>query len=129
MKPEAINKKRPKNLNLAKLRLPLPALVCILHRISGAFLFLSIPIFLWALQRSLESADSFQGLQAIAQRPSARLVLLGCTWAFLHHFFAGIRHLALDARWGMELHQARFSSKLVLVVSLLLTVVTGVLWW
>jgi len=130
LKPDpTIKRKRPKNLNLAKVRLPIPALVSILHRLSGVILFLIIPVFLWALQQSLASADGFQGLLAIAEHPLAKLVLLGCAWAFLHHFFAGVRHLAMDARWGVELKQARLSSKLVLVVSLLLTAVTGALLW
>jgi succinate dehydrogenase / fumarate reductase cytochrome b subunit len=129
MKAESIIKRRPKNLNLAKVRLPVTALVSILHRISGTFLYLSIPVFLFALQRSLETEASFKGLQAMAEHPLAKLILLGCAWAFIHHFFSGIRHLALDARCGIELRQARFTSKLVLTASLLLTAVTGVLLW
>ncbi|HSH72121.1 MAG TPA: succinate dehydrogenase, cytochrome b556 subunit [Methylophilaceae bacterium] len=125
----AIKKKRPKNLNLTKVRLPIPALVSILHRASGVFLFLMIPLLLWALQSSLESEQGFQQLQAIAAHPLTKLLLLVFAWAFLHHFFAGIRHLALDARWGVELKQARLTSKLVLIVSVLLTLATGAWLW
>lgn len=120
---------RPKNLNLAKVRLPVPALVSILHRASGVFLFLLIPLVLWALQSSLESTQSFEALLSVVRHPLSKLVILGLAWSFLHHFFAGIRHLALDARCGIELKQARLSSKLVLVVSLALTLLAGVWLW
>jgi len=130
MKPEVgIKKKRPKNLNLTKVRLPIPALVSILHRASGVLLFLAIPFLLWGLQSSLASEQSFGQLMAIAAHPLLKLVLLVCAWAFLHHFLAGMRHLALDARWGIELKQARLTSKLVLIFSLLLTLATGVWLW
>jgi len=125
----AIKKKRPKNLNLTKVRLPIPALVSILHRASGVFLFLVIPLLLWALQASLRSEQGFQQLQVVIAHPLSKLLLLLFTWAFLHHFFAGMRHLALDARWGVELKQARLTSKLVLIFSVLLTLAIGVWLW
>ena len=53
-------RQRPKHLNLFKIRQPIPAIVSILHRISGAVLFLFfIPFGLSALQGSLHSAESF----------------------------------------------------------------------
>jgi len=130
MKPDlAIKKKRPKNLNLTKVRLPIPALVSILHRVSGVLLFLIIPFVLWGLQSSLASEQSFEQLVTVAAHPLIKLVVLVCAWAFLHHFFAGMRHLALDARWGIELKQARLTSKLVLIFSLILTLAAGVWLW
>ena len=41
----AIKKKRPKNLDLPTIRLPLPGILSIIHRISGAVLFLLLPFF------------------------------------------------------------------------------------
>lgn len=120
---------RPKNINLTTIRLPLPALVSILHRASGFVLFLLIPLLLWGLQRSLQSPAGFEQVLQLAAHPFMKLVLLGIAWAFFHHFLAGLRHLALDMHWGAELAQARLTSKLVLVLSLLLTLLTGVKLW
>jgi succinate dehydrogenase / fumarate reductase, cytochrome b subunit len=50
-------------------------------------------------------------------------------WAFLHHFFAGIRYLLLDLQWGIELKPARGSAWVVLIVSLALTVILGMKLW
>ena len=61
--------------------------------------------------------------------PLAKLLLIGLLWAFLHHFCAGIRFLALDLHKGTELQAARNSSRIVLIVSLVLTVLIGVKLW
>lgn|SRR5689334_12027154 len=120
---------RPKNLNLTTIRLPVPALVSILHRISGFLLFLILPLVLWALQKSLQSPAGLQQVLALAAHPLSKLLLLGLAWAFLHHFLAGLRHLAMDMRWGVELAHARITSKLVLAGGLLLTIWLGVKLW
>ncbi len=124
-----MDKTRPKNLNLITIRLPLPALVSILHRLSGAVLFLILPLLLLALQYSLASPASFARLAALAEHPLIKLLLLGLVWAFLHHLFAGLRHLACDLNWGLELAQARFSNKLVLAGGLLTTLLVGAMLW
>ena len=124
-----MHKKRPKYLNLLKIRLPLPGWVSILHRISGAALFLFIPFLLWLLQQSLGSAESYEGFKNALANPLVKLVLFGLVWAFLHHFFAGIRYLALDMHLGIELGPARASSTAVLIASILLTLLIGVRLW
>jgi succinate dehydrogenase / fumarate reductase cytochrome b subunit len=50
-------------------------------------------------------------------------------WAFLHHFCAGLRYLAIDLHLVANLKQARDSSKVVMLASLLLTILTGALLW
>jgi len=122
-------KKRPKHLDLPKIRLPMPGFVSILHRISGAGLFVSLPFLLYLLQLSLGSPESFETLRAIMSHPLSKLVLLGLLWALLHHLCAGIRFLALDLHLGIALPQARASSAAVLVVSLALTLILGVKLW
>ena len=122
-------KKRPKHLDLLKIRLPLPGWVSILHRISGAALFLFIPFLLWLLQASLGSAESHEGFKNALSNPLVKLVLFGLVWAFLHHFFAGIRYLTLDMLLGIELGPARASGTAVLIVSMVLTLLIGVRLW
>ena len=120
-----MNKKRPKHLALHKIKLPLPGLVSILHRASGIMLFISLPLLLWMLQASLRSIETYTQLIVFLQHPLSKLVQLGLLWAFFHHFCAGIRFLALDLHIGSSLAQARASSKWVMGISLLLTVLTG----
>jgi succinate dehydrogenase / fumarate reductase cytochrome b subunit len=121
-----MNNKRPKHLALHLIKLPLPGFVSILHRLSGVILFFALPLLLWVLQASLRSIETYTGLVDILHNPLSKLVCLGLIWAFLHHFCAGIRYLAIDLHLGSSLAQARASSKWVMGVSLLLTVLIGV---
>ncbi len=105
------------------------AVVSGMHRISGAVLFLFLPLILWMLQMSLESQQSFEAFKAVAANPFVKIVLLGLLWGYLHHLCAGVRHLALDLHMGTELPAARASSWAVLAVSVGLTVIGGVILW
>ncbi len=123
-------KPRPVYLNLVAIRLPLPGIVSILHRISGAFLFLAgIPLLLAFVGASLASPESFASLKACLANPLAKLAALVFAWAYLHHFCAGIRYLLLDIDVGVDLPAARRSSVVVLVVSLALTLFVGWRLW
>ena len=121
-----MNKNRPKHLALHLIKLPLPGFVSILHRLSGVILFLSLPLLLRAFQASLRSIDSYTELMEVLQNPLIKLICIGLLWALLHHFCAGIRYLAIDLHLGSSLAKARASSKWVMVVSLVLTVLIGV---
>ncbi|HYC48150.1 MAG TPA: succinate dehydrogenase, cytochrome b556 subunit [Burkholderiales bacterium] len=120
---------RPKFLNLLQIRQPVPAVVSILHRISGAVLFLFLWLFLAGLQKSLVSPESYAELIAYIAHPLAKLLLLALLWAYLHHTFAGVRHLALDLRWGIDLPKARASAWAVLVLGFAITALVGVVLW
>ena len=117
----AISKRRPKNLDLKTIRLPLPGVLSIIHRLSGAGLFVMLPVLLWLLQASLESQESFAVFLALAMHPLAKIIALGLIWFYLHHFCAGIRYLLLDLHVGVDLEAARRSSKIVFAVSIVLT--------
>ena len=121
----ALKKKRPLWYNLSLLNLPLPGVVSILHRISGALLFLFAAWLLYLLDASLTSPERYAAIKATLAHPLARLVLLGLLWAFLHHLCAGVRYLFLDIHKGVDLPTARLTSALVLGVSLALTAVLG----
>ena len=120
-----LTKPRPKYLAIHEIRLPLAGFVSILHRVSGAGLFLLLPFLICLLQLSLGTAENFQTFKAIVGNPLAELVLFGLCWAYLHHFCAGIRFLLLDLHVGIEKEASRASAKGVLVVSLGLTLVVA----
>jgi len=126
---ETTVRKRPKHLALHQIRQPIPAIVSILHRISGAGLFLMLPLLLWLFDRSLGSATAYDAYREVVAHPLVKLVLFGLLWAYLHHFCAGIRFLLLDLHVGTDLQAGRRSAWAVLVVSLALTFVIGVALW
>ena len=126
-------KLRPKYLSLQALlfeiRLPLPGWVSILHRISGALLFVALVWLLWMLDRSLSSEAAFNKIKHYAGLWPVKLSLLVLAWAYCHHFCAGIRYLLLDLDKGVDLETARLTSWIVLAASLSLTAFFGFTLW
>ncbi len=116
-------KKRPKNLDLTTIRLPLPGKVSILHRVSGVGLFLFLPVLLWFFSASLTSAETFATFRSVFASLPAKVVLAGLLWAFVHHFCAGIRFLLLDLHVGIEKEAARKSAAVVFAVSIPLALI------
>ncbi len=88
--------KRPKHLNLLKIRMPVTAVVSFLHRVSGIVLFLSIPYIMWLLSNSLVDEAGFTHVVSILNSAGGKLANIILLWAISHHFFAGIRFLLLD---------------------------------
>ena len=122
-------KNRPKNLNLFTIRLPINAVVSILHRVSGVGLFLALPLILLALQYSVRSPKSYAILTNQLDTWFVKLVLVGLSWAFFHHFFAGIRHLLQDIHWMTSLNNARFSSRVILWLVGITTIIFAIVIW
>ncbi len=111
-------KSRPVFLEIPNIRLPIPGIVSILHRISGVGLFLMLPVLLYLFSGTLDRESSFEAYRSVISNPFVKLILIGLLWAYLHHFFAGIRFLFLDAHKGLELNTARNTAKAVFASAL-----------
>jgi succinate dehydrogenase / fumarate reductase cytochrome b subunit len=130
-------KQRPefRNIHVSDLRnyrLPPAGIVSILHRISGAILFLLLPFVVWLFDTSVSSEVSFESFRAafasgIGFVPGVivKLVTLGLMWAYLFHFCAGVRHLLMDATHSVSKEQGKSSAVLTLSISTVLTVLLG----
>jgi succinate dehydrogenase / fumarate reductase cytochrome b subunit len=124
--------KRPlKFLNLLVLgpKMSITAKVSILHRISGFLLFLSVPFLLYILNRSLTNADFYSVLYGVCSSVYMKVVYLVLLWAFFHHVCAGVRFLFLDVHRGVEVKTAKVTARLVVAVSLICTILVGVIIW
>ena len=119
MSAETVNKKRPKHLNvfLLGIQLPFPGMVSIFHRVTGAGLFIMLGFVIWLFDQSLASESDFQNMLEWLRNPIVLLISFGLLWAFIFHFFAGIRYLFLDLDIGVDLKYARLSSFAVAGVS------------
>ena len=119
--------KRPvyRNIHVTQIlgyRLPVAGIVSILHRISGALMFLiGLPLILWLFQESLISELGFERFRTAVGNPLVKVLLLGMIWAFCHHLVAGVRYLLLDNHVGLEKESAANSAKAVIGISLALT--------
>lgn len=109
--------------DLMAYRLPMAGKVSILHRVSGALLFLCLPGLIALFAMSFSSEAGFNAMSTVVGFPLVKLILLVLIWGYLHHFCAGIRYLVLDMHIGVDKESAAKSASLVLGVSLALTVV------
>lgn len=120
---ETTIKKRPKHLDLTKIYFPLAAVISILHRASGAGLFICLPLLLWLFGLSLASPEGFATFKSVAGSLPVKIIFAGLIWSFCHHFCMGIRILLLDLHIGIEKAAARKSSIVVVAVSIPLTLI------
>ena len=120
---------RPKYYDLNLLNLPSAGKVSILHRISGAVLFLAIPILLCILQGSLTSEAEFARLKAFFSMPLVKLATIGLAYLYAHHFFAGIRYLLLDLHIGIAKEPSRMSANIVLALGVVSALAFGAWLW
>ena len=130
-------KQRPvyRNIHITQLRhyrLPAPGWVSILHRISGALLFLLLPFVIWMFDTSVTTQISYDRFTSVFNVGAGalpawfiKLVCLGLIWAYLHHSIAGVRHLWMDMTHSVSKEQGRGSAVITLGLSLLLTAALG----
>lgn len=118
--------------DLTTYRLPAAGVVSILHRVSGALMFLLLPLIIWLFDTSVSSEYSFARFKAAFQVGLGvvpgwlvKLIVLALIWAYLHHLCAGLRHLYMDARHAVSKEFGKSSAVVTLVISLGLTVVLG----
>jgi succinate dehydrogenase / fumarate reductase, cytochrome b subunit len=130
--------KRPefRNINaltdLPSYRLPLAGIVSILHRISGAMMFLLMPFIIWMFDRSVTSEFTyakfvhvFSGGVSFVPGWFFKLIALALIWAYLHHFIAGLRHLYMDVCHAVTKEFGKSSAVVTLALSLGLTAILG----
>ncbi|WP_338440481.1 succinate dehydrogenase, cytochrome b556 subunit [uncultured Aquabacterium sp.] len=114
--------------DIVSYRLPPAGIVSILHRISGAVLFLLMPFIIWMFDTSVSSEISFDEFTSVFRGDLGwffKLLALGLIWAYLHHFIAGVRHLIMDATHTVSKEQGHSTAIVTLALSTGLTVVLG----
>lgn len=118
--------------DLPSYRLPLAGIVSILHRVSGALMFLLLPLIIWMFDTSVSSEYSYARFSALFSVGLGfvpgwffKLVALALIWAYLHHIIAGLRHLWMDVAHAVSKEFGRISALVILVLSIALTVVLG----
>jgi succinate dehydrogenase / fumarate reductase, cytochrome b subunit len=131
------SRKRPvyRNIHITQIagyRLPPAGIVSILHRISGALMFLLLPFVIWIFDKSVTSEisyDAFASLFSAGAGPMPgwfyKLVALALIWAYLHHLIAGVRHLWMDATHAVTKQFGHSSAVVTLALSVLLTLALG----
>ena len=117
---------RPLSPHLQIYRPMLTMMMSIIHRLTGIALYLGTILVAWWLIATASGEEAYELYQAVAGSLIGRIVLIGFTWALLHHMLGGIRHLIWDAGYGFALPVVEWMARLTLAVSLL---ATALVWW
>ncbi len=121
--------KRPVNLDLSTIRLPLAAWASITHRVSGVILFVGIAILLYIFDLSLSGDAGFAEVRELAGSGLFRLILWGLLSALAYHMVAGIKHLLLDLGIGESREGGPLGARIVIAASILVMILLGVWIW
>lgn len=123
-----MDNKRPVNLDIGTIKLPITSYVSILHRVSGVILFFAVAIFLWMLESSLASEASFNQLAESLSNPVCQFIIWGSLAALAYHAIAGIRHLVMDFGFGEDSFESGRNSAWAAVV-VAIVVIALITWW
>lgn len=121
--------KRPVNLDIGTIRLPVTAYASISHRISGVILVVAAFLMLWALDTSLASAEGFAAISDILSSTLARLISWAILVALLYHSLAGVRHLIMDCGIGESLEGGILGARIVFALTAAGAALLGVALW
>ncbi|MGR7920692.1 succinate dehydrogenase cytochrome b556 subunit [Zobellella denitrificans] len=122
-------KQRPVNLDLRTIRQPVTAIASILHRVSGVITLFALAILLWLLSYSLSSEAGFRAVVDILDGFFVGFILWGVLTALAYHIVGGIRHLIMDLGYCEGLESGALSAKVAFGVTIVLSLLAGVLVW
>ena len=101
-------------------------LMSILHRITGAALYFGTILVAWWLVAASTGAEYFEWVNWFMGTIIGRLILLGYTWALIHHMLGGLRHLMWDVGYGFDKHFSTKLAKANIIASVVLTLVVWI---
>jgi len=121
--------KRPTNINLLKIQLPLSALLSITHRISGMLIFfLVLPGSAIALSFIYDNQDSYNNfINYYSNNLTIKLTFITLVLIFQYHIFTGIRHMLMDFHFLEESLSTSFRSAIFTLLVFLLNAILTIL--
>jgi len=117
---------RPLSPHLQIYKPTLTMMMSIVHRITGSALYFGMLLLAWWLIAAASGPNAYSYVEWFMGSLIGRLVLLGFTWALLHHMLGGIRHLIWDTLHGLEPAEREMLTLATLVGSISLTLVLWV---
>jgi succinate dehydrogenase / fumarate reductase cytochrome b subunit len=114
---------RPLSPHLSVYRLTLTMAMSIIHRITGAALYVGVLLLAWYLIAASMDAAAFGVASGFLNSMLGRLILFGFTWALFHHMLGGVRHIIWDAGYGMDAPEREWLAIATLVGGVALTII------
>lgn len=117
---------RPLSPHLQIYRRTMTMTMSIVHRITGAGLYAGTLLLAWWLIAAAMGPDAYSAFRSFIGSWPGKLVLLGYTWALIHHLLGGLRHFTWDVGRGFDLPVANSLARATLIGSVLLTIVVWI---
>jgi succinate dehydrogenase / fumarate reductase cytochrome b subunit len=117
---------RPLSPHLTIYRPMLSMMMSIVHRITGAALYIGTLLLVWWLLAAVSGPGAYAAFQSAAASFFGRIVLFGYTWALIHHMLGGMRYLIWDTGRGFGAAEREWLLRANLVGSILLTIILWV---
>lgn len=127
MSQSSLSRRRPLSPHLSVYRLTLTMAMSMAHRITGASLYVAMLFLVWWLMAAAAGPNAYATLQAFMGSIIGQIVLVGSTWALLHHALGGIRHLIWDTGYGLEPNEREWLARATLIGSIGLTIILGII--
>ena len=121
--------KRPVNLDIGSMQLPITAYVSISHRLSGVILFLASGLMVWALDTSLSSEEGFNTIKATLTHPITKVIVWAIASALSYHALSGLKHIVMDFGIGESMRGGIIGARLVIGLAVVTTIFWGVVLW
>ena len=118
---------RPLSPHLQIYKVELPMMLSGLHRITGIALSVGSLLLVAWIESAVYSAEAFAILSRFLGSFIGQLMLFGWTFSLIYHSVSGMRHLIWDTGRLLEVAQIHSSSKIVLAVTIVLTVLAWIL--
>jgi succinate dehydrogenase / fumarate reductase, cytochrome b subunit len=115
---------RPLSPHLQVYRLPMTAIMSILHRMTGATLVIGFLLVAWWLVAAALSEGAYNVARNFAVSPLGLFMLFGWTVAIYYHLFNGIRHMIWDTVHLFKLRNAYIAGYVVLALTVFCSVAT-----
>lgn len=112
---------RPLSPHLQIYKPQLTSGMSIFHRITGVALACGLPVFVAWLVVVASGPTMYTAFTDLLHTCVGQILLVGWTFSFFYHFCCGLRHLAWDAGYGLNIKAVYLSGYIAILVSLMLT--------
>ncbi len=112
---------RPLSPHIGIYRQQINMVMSIVHRITGAALYVGTLLLAWWLIAIAQGAPSLDLVNLVMGHVVGKVVLFGFTWALIHHMLGGLRHFIWDTGRGFDISSVNRLGWMTIIGSILIT--------
>jgi succinate dehydrogenase / fumarate reductase cytochrome b subunit len=113
---------RPLSPHIWIYRWPLTMTMSIVHRVTGAGLYVGTALLAWWLLAASTSEHAFAIANGVLGSWLGLIILFGYSWALIHHMLGGLRHFVWDFGYALGKPARDYMALGTLIGSVTLTI-------